>query len=94
VKGYIAIEPDLRVDRVPAHLLDSPDILWPAHMNTLSEVVPGKPVSTFNANALYHRYNLIREGATVLVWTQRDANALPGHVLAEIIHRAAVEHDD
>lgn len=82
--GFVVVEPDLQLERVPDYLLDAEVIMWPAQMNTLAEVKSGKPTPLLNANALYHRSELKGNGQSILVWTRRDANALPSSVTAAI----------
>jgi hypothetical protein len=85
MRGFIVLEPDLRIEEVPEHLHAAEDILWPAHLNTLSEVEPGRRAPMLDVSALYHRYTVNREGAFAYIWTRRDADGLPGRVLIEIL---------
>ena len=91
--GYILVEPDLRIERVPDLLVAWEDILWPAGRNVMPAVRPGSPAPVFSPKELYHRHTLGHAGAAVYVWTRRDANALPDGVTAAIRERAAKERE-
>jgi hypothetical protein len=77
VRGYIVIEPDLRIERVPARLLEEDSISW-----------PNDPGAT-NPKDLYHRESLVGTSAQVRVWSVRDHTALPARVTETIRRRAA-----
>ena len=89
--GYIVLEPDLSVARVPDRLLRREDILWPAQRNLTPGLQPGLPVPFFGANEFYHRHFLSGTSIAVFVRAHRDPEALPGAVTAAI--RARAEHD-
>lgn len=89
--GYIVVEPDLRIERVPDRFLHWDDILWPPARNSLPEKVPGEPTQTFAANELYHRYQVADDDIAIYVWSRRDPNGLPGTILQDIRDRAKRE---
>jgi hypothetical protein len=82
--GYIVVEPDLRIECVPDHLLEWDDIRWPAASNMMPEKQPCEPTPMFKADELYHRYRLTGDDIDVFVWSKRDATALPNAVATEI----------
>lgn len=87
--GYIVVEPDLHVERVPDFLLGQDEILWPVSENLLHEQVPGQGVHFINPTHFYKRHRMKDTGIEVYVREPRDPNALPGHINAEIHQRAA-----
>jgi hypothetical protein len=89
--GYIVVEPDLKIERVPAHLLEWDDIRWPAANNMMPEKKPGEATSMFKVDELYHRYRLTGDDIDVFVWSKRDATALPNAISTEI--RKLARHD-
>ena len=86
--GYVVIEPNLDVERVPDRLLGWQDILWPANRNQLQPIAPGEPAPFFSANELYHRH-MLRDTTIAVFVRNRDPDALPQQVTQTILERAA-----
>lgn len=81
--GFIVGEPHMRVERVPDHLVDWDDIMWPPERNTLQSVESGDATPAFSAGDLYHRHPLGKD-RVIFVWSGRDPNGLPTTVLEAI----------
>ncbi len=88
--GYIVVEPDLHIERVPELLLREQSILWPP-VHGMPEKHPPQPAAYTNVNDLYHRHRLTDTEIDVYVWSRRDPNALPESVVAAVRRRAAEE---
>jgi hypothetical protein len=91
-KGYIAVEPDLHVERVPDRLLDSETISWPPGYG-MPEMESGKGPPIVSVSDLYSRSRLLDFAGEVFVWSTRPHNDLPDSVTAQIKDRAARESD-
>lgn len=87
--GYIVTEPDLRVERVPEHLLERQQLLWPASRNALPESPSGERTGAIKPDELYHRHRVNTASGPMLVWTQGDLEQIPAHVAACINQLAA-----
>lgn len=86
--GYIVVEPDQRVERVPEFLLEQEEILWPVSENLLREQAPTEPVHYIDLTQFYQRHRMTGTDIEVFVRTQRDPNGLPEDINADICKRA------
>lgn len=91
MEGFIVVEPDLSVERVPDRLSGWEAILWPASKNSLPEKQPGTPVEMINPRDLYFRHTLAADGTIVFVSPNRDPEALPAAIIGRIRQLARSE---